>query len=69
MKTTILRIKCIEFTDSEQEMLKELKISTEKELILDESSSQKTIDLLIDVNPDKQEHRDFIMQLIKELKR
>lgn len=69
MRTTILRIKCIEFTDSEQEMLKELKISTEKELILDESSSQKTIDLLIDVNPDKQEHRDFIMQLIKELKR
>ena len=40
-----------------------------KEIILDEEHTQKLINILIDINPDKQEHKDFIMEFIKELKR
>lgn len=69
MKTTIQRVKRIQFTEQEQEILKELNILDDKELILNDIDSQQIINILIEVNPDKQEHKDFIMQLIKELKR
>ena len=69
MKTTIQRVKHIEFTEQEQEILKELNILDDKELILNDIDSQQIINILIEINPEKQEHKDFIMELIKELKR
>ena len=69
MKTTIQRVKRIQFTEQEQEILKELNILDDKELILNDIDSQQIINILIEVNPTKQEHKDFIMELIKELKR
>jgi len=69
MKTTIQRVKRIQFTEQEQEILKELNILDDKELILNDIDSQQIINILIEVNPDKQEHKDFIMELIKDLKR
>ena len=69
MKTTIQRVKRIQFTEQEQEILKELNILDDKELILNDIDSQQIINILIEVNPEKQEHKDFIMELIKELKR
>lgn len=69
MKTTIQRVKRIQFTEQEQEILKELNILDDKELILNDIDSQQIINILIEVNPDKQEHKDFIMSFIKELKR
>jgi Mg/Co/Ni transporter MgtE len=69
MKTTIQRVKRIQFTEQEQEILKELNILDDKELILNDIDSQQIINILIEVNPDKQEHKDFIMEFIKELKR
>ena len=69
MKTTIQRVKHIEFTDQEQEILKELNILDDKELILNDIDSQQIINILIEINPEKQEHKDFIMEFIKELKR
>ena len=69
MKTTIHRLKHIEFTEQEQEILKELNILDDKELIFDEVSSQDLIDELIEVNPENVTHKDFIMGFIKELKR
>ena len=69
MKTTIQRVKHIQFTEQEQEILKELNILDDKELILNDIDSQQIINILIEINPDKQEHKGFIMELIKELKR
>lgn len=69
MKTTIQRVKRIQFTEQEQEILKELNILDDKELILNDIDSQQIINILIEINPDKQEHKDFIMEFIKELKR
>ncbi len=69
MKTTIQRVKLIEFTEQEQEILKELNILDDKELILNDIDSQQIINILIELNTDKQEHKDFIMKFIKELKR
>lgn len=69
MKTTIHRLKHIEFTEQEQKILKELKILHDKELIFNEVSSQDLIDELIEVNPENVTHKDFIMGFIKELKR
>ena len=69
MKTTIHRLKHIEFTKQEQKILKELKILDDKELIFNEVSSQDLIDELIEVNPENVTHKDFIMGFIKELKR
>lgn len=69
MKTTIQRVKRIQFTEQEQEILKELNILDDKELILNDIDSQQIINILIEVNPTKQEHKDFIMEFIKELKR
>lgn len=69
MKTTIQRVKRIQFTEQEQEILKELNILDDKELILNDIDSQQIINILIEINPTKQEHKDFIMELIKELKR
>ena len=69
MKTTIQRVKHIEFTEQEQEILKELNILDDKELILNDIDSQQIINILIEINPEKQEHKDFIMEFIKELKR
>ena len=71
MKTTITRLKTISFTDQEQDILKEIgiKLYNYKELNLNDIESKIIINLLIEVNPDKQEHKDFIMELIKELKR
>lgn len=69
MKTTIKRIKHIEFTKNELSILKKLGMKEPlRELALDEDHAQKLINILIDINPTKQEHKDFIMQLIKELK-
>lgn len=69
MKTTIQRVKHIEFTEQEQEILIELNIINETELILNDIDSQQIINILIEINPTKQEHKNFIMELIKELKR
>lgn len=69
MKTTIQRVKRIQFTEQEQEILKELNILDDKELILNDIDSQQIINILIEINPTKQEHKDFIMKFIKELKR
>lgn len=69
MKTTIQRVKYIEFTGQEQEILIELNIINETELILNDIDSQQIINILIEINPTKQEHKDFIMEFIKELKR
>lgn len=69
MKTTIQRVKHIEFTEQEKKILIELNIINETELILNDIDSQQIINVLIEVNPTKQEHKDFIMEFIKELKR
>lgn len=71
MKTTIQRVKHIQFTEQEQEILCSIGIIKvyEKELILNDIYSQQIINILIEINPDKQEHKDFIMKFIKELKR
>ncbi len=69
MKTTIQRVKHIEFTEQEKKILIELNIINETELILNDIDSQQIINILIEINPTKQEHKDFIMELIKELKR
>jgi len=65
MKTTIQRVKYIQFTEQEQEILKELNILDDKELILNDIDSQQIINILIEINPTKQEHKDFIMELKK----
>lgn len=71
MKTTTYRLKTINFTEQEQEILKEIgiKLYNYKELNLNDIESKIIINLLIEVSPDKQGHKDFIMELIKELKR
>lgn len=72
MKTTIQRVKKIEFTDQEQQMLCSMGIikTYQSDLLLeDDFYAQQIIDRLIDINPEKQEHKDFIMELIKELKK
>lgn len=69
MKTTIQRVKLIEFTEQDQKILIELNIINETELILNDIDSQQIINVLIELNTDKQEHKDFIMKFIKELKR
>lgn len=69
MKTTIKRVKHIEFTEQEKKILKEFEIEGLKNSDFDDIYSQETINLLIDINPEKQEHKDFIMEFIKELKR
>ena len=69
MKTTIQRVKHIKFTEQEQKILIELNILDDKELILNDIDSQQIINILIEINPEKQKHKDFIMELIKELKR
>ena len=69
MKTTIQRVKHIEFTEQEKKILIELNIINETELILNDIDSQQIINILIEINPTKQEHKGFIMELIKELKR
>jgi len=53
MKTTIQRVKRIQFTEQEQEILKELNILDDKELILNDIDSQQIINILIEVNPTK----------------
>ena len=57
------------WTDEKDEILKELNILDDKELILNDIDSQQIINILIEINPEKQEHKDFIMEFIKELKR
>lgn len=70
MKTTIKRVKHIEFTEQEKKILKEIKMGyIRNESVFNDIDSQEIIDILIDINPDKQEHKDFIMEFIKELKR
>lgn len=69
MKTTIQRVKHIQFTEQEQEILKELEIEGLGNSVFDDIYSQEAINILIEINPTKQEHKDFIMELIKELKR
>lgn len=69
MKTTINRIKTINFTKQEQEVLKDINLEPLEQILLTDTHQKKLIDILIDINPDKQEHKDFIMEFIKELKR
>lgn len=70
MKTTIKRVKHIEFTEQEKKILKEIKMGyIRNESVFNDIDSQEIIDILIDINPEKQEHKDFIMEFIKELKR
>lgn len=69
MKTTIKIVKHIEFTKQEQKILKDINLEPLEQIILIETQPKKLIDILIEINPDKQEHKDFIMELIKELKR
>ncbi len=70
MKTLIKRVKLIKFTKKELSILKKLGMKEPlKEIILDEEHTQKLINILIEINPTKQEHKDFIMEFIKELKR
>lgn len=71
MKTTIQRVKIIKFSKLEQKYLKELLPDEDapKEFVLTDETCNKVISILIDINPDKQEHKDFIMTLIKELKK
>lgn len=61
----------IEFTELEQKYLKEMGLKSDQEntLILDDKELIATINILIEINPTKQEHKDFIMEFIKELKR
>lgn len=69
MKTTINRIKTINFTKQEQGILKDINLEPLEQIILIGAHQKKLIDILIDINPTKQEHKDFIMEFIKELKR
>lgn len=70
MKTTIKRVKHIEFTEQEKKILRSLQIRyLAKNSFFNDYESQQAINILIDINPTKQEHKDFIMELIKELKR
>lgn len=69
MKTTIQRVKLIEFTEQEKKILKEFEIEGLGNSVFDDIYSQEAINILIEINPDKQGHKDFIMELIKELKR
>lgn len=70
MKTTIKRVKHIEFTEQEQKILRSLQIRyLVKDSAFDDYEAQQAINILIEINPEKQEHKDFIMELIKELKR
>lgn len=70
MKTTIKRVKQIKFTEQEQKILRSLQIRyLVKDSAFDDYEAQQAINILIDINPEKQEHKDFIMELIKELKR
>jgi len=69
MKTTIKRVKHIEFTKQEQGILKDINLEPLEQIILIGAHQKKLIDILIDINPTNQEHKDFIMELIKELKR
>jgi len=70
MKTTIKRVKQIKFTEQEQKILRSLQIRyLVKDSAFDDYEAQQAINILIDINPEKQEHKDFIMEFIKELKR
>jgi hypothetical protein len=70
MKTKVLRVKVIKFTDNELSILKELGVKDiEKEWCLNDKLSQSFIDLLIELNPENVIHKDFIMGFIKELKK
>ena len=69
MKTTTHRLKHIEFTEQEKKILKELEIEGLGNSVFDNIYSQEAINILIEINPEKQKHKDFIMELIKELKR
>lgn len=70
MKTTISRVIKLSFSESEEEILKELGINRQiPRILFNEFEVMKIINLLIDINPTKQEHKDFIMEFIKELKR
>lgn len=70
MKTTIKRVKHIEFTEQEQKILRTLQIRyLAKDSAFDDYEAQQAINILIEINPEKQDHKDFIMELIKELKR
>lgn len=69
MKTTIQRVKLIEFTEQDQKILIDINLEPLEQIILIETQPKKLIDILIEINPTKQEHKDFIMELIKELKR
>lgn len=71
MKTTRTKIINFEFTELEQKYLKEMGLKSDQEntLILDDKELIATINILIEINPTKQEHKDFIMEFIKELKR
>lgn len=70
MKTTIKRVKQIKFTEQEQKILRSLQIRyLVKDSAFDDYEAQQAINILIEINPTKQEHKDFIMELIKELKR
>ena len=52
-----------------KQKIKKLLMQVDKELIIDDKTAKKYINNLIEINPDKQEHKDFIMKFIKELKR
>lgn len=70
MKTTIQRVKLIEFTEQEKKILKEIQMGyLRRDSIFNDIDSQQIINILIEINPEKQEHKDFIMEFIKELKR
>lgn len=70
MKTTIKTSKQIKLNKKELIIWKELfRFAHSDTLYFDEEESKTWIDRLIDVNPEKQEHKDFIMEFIKELKR
>lgn len=70
MKTTIQRVKHIEFTEQEKKILKDIQMGyLRRDSVFNDIDSQQIINILIEINPTKQEHKDFIMKFIKELKR
>jgi len=75
MKTTIKKEVTIVLSDAEFGTLKEILVNldpypTDKNTFLfGAKECKKLINILIDINPTKEKHKDFIMELIKELKR
>ncbi len=74
MKTTIKKIRFIEFTQDELKIFNELGLGHFRNAfnnyaLLDDYASNELKTLLIDKNPEQDKHRNFIMKLLKELKK